>query len=152
MLQSNSSSLVACLHSLPPSLDNSTICSLLHSIIGQALARDILTTFTFTSRAIWKSINAHIFEDMSISPNHTHSLNQWFSYEFASRLCHPSSDPPNPTINSQRWSPPAQYVKSFNTRKTSILGRNNLGTFIDGHGQDRSRGQAIQAIAYGIHH
>lgn len=51
-------------------------------------------------------------------------------------------DPPKPTIHSQQWSPPpAHLVKyncdgSFKDGKASIgvLGRNNIGTIIDGHG------------------
>ncbi|KAK1386350.1 hypothetical protein POM88_024085 [Heracleum sosnowskyi] len=144
---SSSSVWLACSLSLQPSLDSSTtICFLLQSIIAQAaskkIARGLLSTFAFTSWAIWKSRNAHIFEDMPLSPHLTHSLNQSISCEYATLFCHPAIDPPNPTTNSQRSSsPPAQYVKyncdgSFKDGKASIgiLGRNNLGTLIDGHG------------------
>lgn len=91
---------LACSLSLRPS----TVSSLLHSIISHApsknIALHILAAFAFTSWAIWKSRNAHIFENMPINPNLTHSLSQSFSCEFSSLFCHPSVDPPNPTTNS----------------------------------------------------
>lgn len=50
-----------------PLLDSSTtVCSLFHFIFvpisSKKIARNILATFAFTSWAIWKSRNTHIFE------------------------------------------------------------------------------------------
>lgn len=141
---------------------SSSVQDFIQALIDQApsqrVALDTLTTFAFTSWTIWKARNAFVFEQKMIFPYIVHSISQSSHHEFTSLFCSNAPDSTASIVSPKQWPPPPANIVKFNCDGSfkdgigsiGVLGKNNLGTLIDGNAKLISATSALQAEVLAI--